>query len=213
MDGKFITNNTYAYIFYLYLCCDAKEVEDYLKELEIDRSFISLDDNQKIPKLLIDLLFDNTEVSKILMIHVGFLFCDIQGVDISFKARFIQIYLYMLKNNRELALLVYHIIKPTLMHDLLNTVSVEVVKNISEIVEIVSQCTDYDPEYHKNVVDDILILKKITILKTLRHLKPLSETIDENQIFKPEFDSDIKPIQSMLYRAACSYISGSKLED
>ena len=43
----------------------------------------------------------------------------------------------------------YHIIKPTLMHDLLNTVSVEVVKNISEIVEIVSQCTDYDPEYHK----------------------------------------------------------------
>ncbi|KGR02967.1 hypothetical protein MEQ_01198 [Candida albicans P87] len=213
MDGKFITNNTYAYIFYLYLCCDAKEVEDYLKELEIDRSFISLDDNQKIPKLLIDLLFDNTEVSKILMIHVGFLFCDIQGVDISFKARFIQIYLYMLKNNRELALLVYHIIKPTLMHDLLNTVSVEVVKNISEIVEIVSQCTDYDPEYHKNVVDDILISKKITILKTLRHLKPLSETIDENQIFKPEFDSDIKPIQSMLYRAACSYISGSKLED
>lgn len=64
LDGKFISNNAYAYIFYLYLCCDCKEVEEYFRELEIDCPFVLLNDNQKVPKLLIDLLMDNTEVSK-----------------------------------------------------------------------------------------------------------------------------------------------------
>ncbi|RCK63471.1 Inhibitory regulator protein IRA1 [Candida viswanathii] len=213
LDTSTMETNAYAYLMLLYLCCDSKEVKEFFDEIGLVCEFVDLGDGQKIPGTLVDFLIKGDNIAQIVMIHAGYFFKDVQGVDISFKARFIRIYLYLLRHNRELALMIYHLIQPTMIQDLVSTVSLVVVRNISNTIELVGRYSDYNPQVYIKKIDDIIAENNIEILKKLRDLKPLQESIDENFRFKPEFDHDIKSIQSMLYRAACNYVVGSKLED
>ncbi|KAL6451004.1 IRA2 Inhibitory regulator protein IRA2 [Candida maltosa Xu316] len=213
IDPQTMQVNGYAYLMFLYLCCEPSEVDDFFTEVGLHSDFVDLGENQRIPKLLVDFLLDNSYVAQIAMIHAGYFFSDVQGVDISFKFRFIRIYLYMLESKPETALLIYHLIQPTLVSDLVNTVSIQVIGNISAVVNIVANYPDYNPESYKKFIDDLLESYDVTLLKRLRHLKPLKDSIDEDYNFRPDFDLDIKAIQSMLYRSACNYVGGAKLED
>lgn len=211
--SKDLETNAYAYLMLLYLCCDVKEVKEFFDEIGLACEFVDLGDGQKIPNVLIDYLIGSSEATQIAMIHAGYFFSDVQGVDISFKTRFIRIYLYLLHHKRDLALLVYHLIEPVMIQDLVNTVSVVVVRNISDVIELVGRYSDYDPEFYIKKIDDIIDTNQIDVVRKLRDLKPLHESVDENFRFKPEFDHDIKSIQSMLYRASSNYIVGATLED
>lgn len=44
-------------------------------------------------------------------------------------------------------------------------------------------------------------------------LQPVEAILDEDGEFNATFDEDIKAIQFMFYRSACTYIEGLKLED
>ncbi|CAI5757203.1 unnamed protein product [Candida verbasci] len=213
IDGTQINTNALAYLVFIYLCSDTKDFENFMQQgLNLPVEYIEYS-NQKLPKLICEFLLQQNEAAKVTLLHLGCFYSDIKGADIGFKARFIKIYQYIFANNKTNALYIYHLIKNTLYDELVNTVSLEVVEDISDIITSVSLCNDYKPEIYHNDIEQLLIDKKITIVMKLRTMQPPEQTIDEDGKFKPHFAVDIKSIQVMLYRAACNYVDGCKLEN
>lgn len=213
MSGKYISNNAYAYLVFAYLCSDNQDFVDYVSEIELETEYVTIAENQTVPKVIIDFLLENSEASKATLIHAGFFFNDINTSDGGFKAKFVQLYNYLFKIDREIGFLIFDIMRPTLTQDLINTNSLEVVEVISNIINDVSLCEDYHPEKYMKEVDDLLERNKITILKSLRKMNNFDNIVDENGKFTAEFDLDIKNIQVMVYRSACVYVEGLRLED
>ncbi|KAG7660703.1 IRA2 [[Candida] subhashii] len=212
MSGKYISNNAYAYLVFTFLFTDSQDFAEYIDEVGLDSEFVSISDTQKLPRVILDFLLEDSEASKATLICAGYFFNDTTS-DSGFKGRFVQIYNYLFKINRDIGFLIYDIMRPTLTQDLITTNSLEVVETISNIITEVSLSEDYEPEKYKKEVDDLLIRNKITIMQQLRNMKQPDQILGGNGKFTPEFDVDIKNIQVMVYRSACIYIEGLRLED
>ncbi|KAI5954646.1 IRA2 [Candida jiufengensis] len=213
VHGSTISNNAYAYLVFIFLCVDLKEFEEYItQDLKMECEYYQIDKNLRIPKFLMEFILKDNEASKLVLIHLGSFFSDARGVDVNFKSKFISLYQLILEHNKKAALLIYHIIQPALNQDLMSTVSLDFIEKISNIILTISQTENYSPENYINEIEQILIDNKILLVKRLRELYPVEYTLDEDGRFRPTFDIDIKAIQIMLYRAACTHIEGYKLE-
>ncbi|KAI5961403.1 IRA2 [Candida pseudojiufengensis] len=214
IHGSTIADNAYAYLVFIFLCADSKEFEEYLiEDLKLNTEYYQIDKNLKIPQFLLNFLFENNDASKLVLIHLGSFFSDAKGVDVNFKSKFISLYEIILSKNKDAALLVYHIIQPALNQDLMSTVSLDFIEKISNIILTVSKTENYSPEKYINEIETILTTNKLLLVKKLRELYPVEYTLDDDGRFRPTFDVDIKTIQLMLYRAACTHIEGYKLEN
>ncbi|EGW32510.1 ras GTPase activating protein RasGAP/neurofibromin [Spathaspora passalidarum NRRL Y-27907] len=213
MDGAFISNNAYPYLVFTYLCSEQAEFEKYVEEIELATDYVQIG-SCRIPKVIIDFLSQGTEASKVTLIHAGFFFNDIKIIDGEFKSKFLILYHHLFELNRENGFLIYDILKPALNNDLVTTTSIDVVDSISNIITEVSMCDDYVPEKYTKEVEEILVRNKIEALRSSRAMKNADDIVNNSKPgFRLDFFTDIKIIQTMLYRSACVYVEGLKLED
>lgn len=213
IDENIISNNAYPFLVMLHMFSDAKEFEAYLDELGIAHEPFDLDNGQQIPSFLLEFLGANNEASKFAMLQLGRFFADEKLTDIGFRVKFISIYHHLLNRNPETALLIFHIIELALTLDLATTNSLDTVESISKIIFKVSEMTGYQPEIYIKSIDEIIHTRKISFLNKMDDLQPVEAILDEDGEFNATFDEDIKAIQFMFYRSACTYIEGLKLED
>lgn len=213
INGTNIANNAYSFLVMVYLFSDTNDLEAYLNELGIVYESFELNNGQRIPSFLIEFLGSNDEVSKFAMVQLGRFFADEKITDIGFRVKFISIYHELLNTKPEAALLIFHMIERALTLDLATTNSMETVESISKIIFKVSEIKGYEPERYINSIDEMLKARKITYLKKMDDLQPVETILDEDGEFNADFDNDIKAVQFMFYRSACSYIEGLKLED
>ncbi|KAI5964022.1 IRA2 [Candida theae] len=205
--------NAHAYLVMLYLFSDTKEFEEFLDELDYVYESFNLKNGQRIPIFLLEFLETNQEASKLTLLQLGGFFADEKIIDVGFRMKFISIYHYLLNHNQESALLIFHLVESALARDLAVANSLEAVESISGIIFQVSEIEDYRPESYIASIDDIIRSRSLVFLNKMDDLQPVEAILDEESVFKQEFDKDIKAIQFMFYRAACTYIEGLKLED
>lgn len=205
--------SAYAYLVMLYLFADTKDFEEFLDELGIAYESFDLENGQRIPKFLLNFLGANHEAAKFSMVQMGRYFSDEKITDIGFRIKFISVYHYLLKQSPEAALLIFHIIELALSMDLATTNSLDTVESISAIIFRVSEIKDYQPESYITSINEMLHSRRLLFLNKITELQPIETVLDEDGEFTPGFKDDIKSIQFMFYRAACTYIEGLKLED
>ncbi|CAK9436789.1 uncharacterized protein LODBEIA_P13110 [Lodderomyces beijingensis] len=213
VNGRSLEGNAYAYLVIMYLCMDNSEFEEYLRELQIDCDFVAIDKTQRIPTFLLDFLVDDSESSQTVRVCIGQFFKDTKVVDVGLRTRFISMYYQLVGRREEAALLIYHIIQPTLRLFLQSTSSAEEIEKVSNVIFRVSEITDYDATKYIRIIDDLVASKGLQVIQKLETLKPMESSLDKNQNFTAAFNFDIKSTQAMFYRAACTYVEGIKLDD
>lgn len=213
IDGSTIRTNANSHLLFFWLASSSEDFELFMEELQIACQYDQVDKTLRIPDFLHNFLLQDNEASTVTMLCLGQFLADPKGVDIGFKERFISLYFTILSENANLALLIYHKIQPTLTLWLVYSSSVSEVERITQILLTVSNIANYDDGKYRRKSEEIILQKRLNIIKSISSMKPVESSLDEEGNFTPDFEKDIQSIQIMFYRAACTYVEGYKLED
>ncbi|EAZ62896.2 Ras GTPase activating protein RasGAP/neurofibromin [Scheffersomyces stipitis CBS 6054] len=211
ISGFFIYNNAIAYLVFIYLSLSDAAFEEYLEEIGLDTDYVVVAENVRLPSILVDFLLMDTDAPRITLIHAAY-FYDSKSVDNLFKTKFLHIFDYLFQQKADIGFMIYHIVKSTLEENFLNTTSLDVVDTIANIMNIVYTAPNYSVEVYKKQVRKVLEDNKVTVIgedKTMRKV----DDIDTEEGFEVAIGSDMRKLQMMLYRSACLFVEGSRLED
>ncbi|KAK6463983.1 ras GTPase activating protein RasGAP/neurofibromin [Scheffersomyces coipomensis] len=210
IEGKYVQTNALAYLVFIYLSSDDSDFEAFIQELGIHTEYVTIT-NGRIPKIVIDFFAQQSDPSMVTLIHAAY-FVESKSVDSVFKTKFLHVYDYIFRRYPEVGLLVYHILKPALEHSFLTSTSTDLVETISKIMISVFSSDTYSAAQYKAKVDEILGSSKITIIKENRKMRT-PEGFHTGNAFENTVSADLKKLQMMLYRSACLFVEGSRLED
>lgn len=193
--GDNIYDNCVAYVVFIYLCLTKAEFEEYCESIELETELVTVDKNLKLPKVVTDFAQKVEPSSYILIYFAELLKADVDPV---FKLKFIEFFYYVMKVIPRAALLVYHLLAPT-MESYLASTNIECLDMISEIMLFVIKNKTYNDKENAEEVEKLLSNQSVRILSC------------------PQFRSfnfrDIHVVQEMIYRGACSYAEGNRLEN
>ncbi|CAK7915257.1 hypothetical protein CAAN3_17S00804 [[Candida] anglica] len=158
----------------------------------------------KSPENVLEFFLSNTDDAKFTLILAAY-FYKSDSVDNVFKSNFLNLYRELFYKDKNVAYLVYHILRTPFEQTLLNNNSIEIVENVAEILMSVIKDKTYCSETSSTQVEELLVTNNLTCL---RHCN-LSKIPDTS---KTMFTS-VRYLQEMVYRAACSYVEGQQLED
>ncbi|KAK6203153.1 uncharacterized protein RJT21DRAFT_119299 [Scheffersomyces amazonensis] len=209
-EGIYASNNALAYLLFIFLSTDENEFDGFIKQLGLQTDYVSIT-NGKLPRIIVEFLTRNNYVSQISLIHAAY-FVESKSIDSVFKTKFLQLYDYIFRRVPELGLLVYHIVKPALEQSFLTSNSTDLVETISKIMISVFSSDTYSPAIYKGKVDEVLQAHKVSIVKENRKMRS-PEGLHATHAFENTISSDLKKLQMMLYRSACLFVEGSRLED
>ncbi|KAK6455475.1 ras GTPase activating protein RasGAP/neurofibromin [Scheffersomyces xylosifermentans] len=211
VSGLLTYNNAIAYLIFIYLCVSDAAFDEYLKEIGLETEYVESERKTRLPAVLTEFLLAEGNASQIALIHAAY-FYDSKSVDTLFKTKFLHLLNYLFENKQEVGFTVYHIVKGSLEQNFMITTSLEVVETISNIMTTVYASSTYDADFYKKKVNTVLEKNKITVIREERKMRG-SDTINTEEGFEVAIGSDMRRLQSMLYRSACLYVEGSRLED
>lgn len=183
---------------------DAPKEEIHYDHIHRDASDCCISFNHA-PKYVVDFFLTADDTSKFTLVQAAN-FLGYETVDAIFKANFLNLFKDLLHLKRDVAYLVYHLIKPHLEKTLINSNSVEMVETILDILLYPIQDRSYSAEKYDMVIQDKLREHELTAI--FQSELDRSKDFDEDRLL-----DEVTCLQEMTYRSACSYIESNRLED
>ncbi|KAG7194611.1 Ras GTPase activating protein ira2 [Scheffersomyces spartinae] len=193
--GDNIHDNCVAYVVFIYLCLSKSEFEEYCHSIGLSNELVTVDDRLTLPRVVTDFA-KKAEPSSYMLIYFSAL-CK-GDIDPVFKLKFIEFFYYVMKVIPKAALLVCHLLEPV-MESYLASTSIECLDMISEIMLFVINSKDYDHTKNVDEVQTMLASRKVFVMSS--------------PALRPFNYRDIRVYQEMIYRGACSYAEGNRLEN
>ncbi|RLV85823.1 Inhibitory regulator protein IRA2 [Meyerozyma sp. JA9] len=198
------------YLFFLYLSVSEPQFEAISNELGLRTSDRIRVREGSIPKLILDYFSERTSDSDLTIITACHFF-KTESCDNVFRTRLLHLFDYLVVNDVDLLLFIYPLIKETLITIVLNNGSVESLTSASTVSMNMTSRKDYHIEDYAKRTNTLVRESGVRFIDD-HELKPLSvESPDD--LIPTEVLEQAQKIQEMVYRAACSYVEGQRLED
>ncbi|CCE88740.1 Piso0_001519 [Millerozyma farinosa CBS 7064] len=200
-----------SYLCLIYLSGDDNLLANLLTRNHINSESLEILDSVKIPKIITDYMLSGSENSIYTLIHCSYYF-NSDTIDNEFKVRFLYFYYYLMTENRSLGRLVFHIVKPELENLLIKSTSAEVVYIISEISNYAVEDKKYSIDAAAAAIDKILDENHVSVIRDFKTLGVRDQN-SFDKVVNNEMKEDSRTLSELLYRGACSYVEGERLED
>lgn len=206
-NGEGPTNElSYSYLFLLWLSLSEAAFLEFMAELGLQALPVTTIGKSTIPDVVIDDLTSHSDLSRMTFILASHIFS--KASDATFTSRFIAIYTHLFNTARPFALETFHIVRSGLENSMINSLTVNLVNGIAEIVVTVIQGASYSSEKHESEVNELLTKYDFLCIGQVGDFVGSGSEALKNKSTL----TLAKMIQDMFYRSFSSVIEGQRLE-
>lgn len=198
------------YLLFLFLSVPESQLDEIVKELEIDLSDRVRLREGSFPRFFLDYLSKRTKESDFVFIAACQLL-KVESADNVFRIRLLHVIDYLVDTQIELIFLIYSSIKGTLDEMVVNNNSVEALNSASKIAMTIISKKGFSIEEYSNAAKSVVTNSGIRLIEN-HELKALHVDRPED-IIPEDIATAARQVQEMIYRGACSYVEGQVLED
>lgn len=206
------TSLSMPYLVFIYLNTSDGTFDLFLEEMDYKPKEIITISGRKVPKIIVDFCLLRSTSSKLTLANAANCY-NVDAIDSTIRSKFLELYVYLFYADRRIGYAIYHQIKPALENTLIYSTSLDDVNSISELLLNVINDPYYSEEENVAVVEGLLQEHDYNIFKDFLLFKPDNLPTEDLIQFQEEMGIDIKLVQEMIYRGACSYVGGQTLED
>lgn len=200
----------FPYLFFLYLSVSEAQYEEIAKELGLNSGKRVRVAEVSIPQILFDHFAQRTTQSDLLFVAACHFFCP-ETCDNVFRARLLHVFDHIAETDIELMFLGYPIIRTTLESVIVNNGSIESLTSASKVVTCMISSHGFSLDEYARRGEALVEASGISLIGG-HELNPIHVELPDKLIGDVPAEQ-ARQVHEMVYRAACSYVEGQRLED